>query len=189
MQKKPFVLISGPSGAGKTTLIQHILKEMTNLQKIVSYTTRPQRKDEKQGKSYFFVTPEEFFEKEKNKEFIEFACVYHNYYAVSKNQVEDSWKNKKIPIKDVDIQGLKAIKKMYPESFSVGIFLPQKTLIKERIEKRNGDFGENLKTRLESQDQEIRELQKEVDVQIINDHLEEALEILKKEIENYFRKM
>ena len=188
MKKNPLLLLSGPSGVGKTTLIERILVQMPKLRKILSHTTRPQRKNE-QKESYFFVDEKSFFEKEKQGEFAEFALIYHYYYAVSKKEIEQSWLNQRIPIKDVDIQGLRSLRKVYPQCFSIGIFPPYIEKARERIEKRNVDFGKNLKTRLESQNEEIKELKEEVDISIINDDIEKAVENLKKEIENYLNKL
>ena len=189
MRKQAFIIICGPSGVGKSTLIKVILKSMPGTISTISYTTRPKRPQEVNQKDYFFITKEEFTKKQKQGDFVEWAHIYGYDYATGKDQIQSCWAKGKAIIKDVDIQGLKSIKRVYPQSLAVGIFASSREDIKNRIEKRNVDFGKDLEMRVQAQVREIKELNHHVDVQIINDCLEKACQDLKKEIEQYLYKI
>lgn len=184
--KNKFIALCGPSGVGKSSLIEGILKDMgKKLIRTVSYTTRKKRLNELHGKDYFFISKEEFFKKRKNGEFIEWTYVYNDYYATSKSQIQSCWKNNKAVIKDLDIEGLKSVKKIYPQSLAVGVLVSSDQEIRKRIEKRRADFGENRKIRLDSYVKEVEEIKKLCSLRIFNDYFEKAVLLLKKEIEKY----
>ena len=189
MKKQAFIIISGPSGVGKSTLIKMVLKSMPVLTSTISYTTRPKRPKEVDQKDYFFITQEEFTQKQKQGDFVEWTHIYGYNYATSKDQIQSCWDKGKAIIKDVDIEGLKSIKRVYSQSLAVGIFAVSRADIKNRIEKRNVDFGKDLDMRIQAQAREIKDLNHHADVQIINDCIEKAYHELKKEIEKYLYKI
>lgn len=185
MRKEAFIAVCGPSGVGKSTLVQKALQDMEFLISTVSCTTRSQRPNEVHGKNYFFITKEEFLSRKEKGDFLETTYVYGHYYATSRQQVQSCWEQGRAIIKDFDLEGVKSIKKIYPRSLLVGVIAePHKT--KNRIEKRNVDFGKELSLRIQSQQfSELKELKKYVNVQIMNNNLEKAYQDLKKEIEKY----
>ena len=120
-KKGPFIIVSGPSGVGKTLFVQKSLKKFSQLSNTISFTTRQPRQGEKEGEFYYFITKEEFEKKKEQKEILEWAVVHKKLYATSKTEVERLWKNNKAIIKDIDFQGFYSIKKIYPHS--IGIFI------------------------------------------------------------------
>ena len=180
MKKQAFIVVCGPSGVGKSTLIKMVLKSMPVLTSTISYTTRPKRPREVDQKDYFFITQEEFAQKQEQGDFVEWTCVYGYNYATSKDQVQSCWNKGKAIIKDVDIEGLKSIRRIYSKSLAIGILASSREDIKNRIEKRNVDFGKDLDMRIHAQAREIKDLNHHTDVQIVNDCVEKAYHELKK---------
>ena len=185
INKKGFIIVCGPSGAGKSTLIERVTQEIHHITATISYTTRLKRDYEIHGKNYFFISEEEFFKKEKNGDFVEWAKVYNDYYATAKDQVQAVWNSGKSIIKDVDLQGLQSIKKLYPHSLSVGIFAPSSEEANDRIRKREADSTSIINIRKGTYQKEMEQLYQLAEVKIINDELEKAYIKFKKEIETY----
>lgn len=183
--KKGFITISGPSGVGKTTLIQNMLNEFPSLTRIVSYTTRAKRSGEVSGKDYFFISEEEFFKKRDQGEFVEWVHIFDHYSATSKAQVHKAWDGEKVIIKDVDLNGCKALSSLYSGVLSIGIFVNNEDDIRSRIQKRGLTPGENLEKRLEGLSAITKELKSVCSVHIYNDNIDEATQSLKKAIESY----
>ena len=113
LSKGPFIVVSGPSGVGKTLFVEKSLKQFPLLSNTISFTTRKARSGEKEGGFYYFISREEFEEKKEKKELLEWAVVHKELYATSKKEVERLWKINKGIIKDVDYQGFYSIKKVY----------------------------------------------------------------------------
>jgi len=180
-QKGPFVIISGPSGSGKTSFIQKCLSQMPQFSNTVSWTTRPKRKNEKDGEFYYFTTKDKFKQMKVNGDFLEWAKVHNEFYATSKDEVQRLWKNKKAIIKDMDVQGGKSIKKIFPNSISIFIYPPSIEELRNRILKRGGKT-DDLETRMSIAAHEMAQARK-YDFKIINDSFEEAWIQLKKILE------
>ena len=143
-------VISAPSGAGKTTLIESLLEHSSkrNLRLGISCTTRSKRKNEINGESYFFKTKEEFQEMSEKEELLESAEVFGNFYGTPKKWVEEQL-NKDIDIiLELDWQGEKQIKENYPDAVSIFILPPSLEDLRERLNKRNQDSEDNIKKRL-----------------------------------------
>ena len=143
-------VISAPSGAGKTTLIESLLEHSSkrNLRLGISCTTRSKRKNEINGESYFFKTKEEFQEMSEKEELLESAEVFGNFYGTPKKWVEEQL-NKGIDIiLELDWQGEKQIKENYPDAISIFILPPSLEDLRERLNKRNQDSEDNIKKRL-----------------------------------------
>ena len=185
MIKNPFIILCGPSGAGKSTLRQNMIQEIQNLTSTISFTTRAKRPFEKDKKDYFFVSKEEFFQKISKGEMLEWAQVYGYYYGTSKQQVKKIWNEKKAVIKDLDLQGLQSVKESYPQSLTVGVFPSSKEEAENRMAKRKASPSENSDLRLEAYTSEVKQLEKCVDVKIINVDLKKASLELQKEIKKY----
>ena len=143
-------VISAPSGAGKTTLIESLLEHSSkrNLRLGISCTTRSKRKNETNGESYFFKTKEEFQEMSEKEELLESAEVFGNFYGTPKKWLEEQL-NKDIDIiLELDWQGEKQIKENYPDAVSIFILPPSLEDLRERLNKRNQDSEDNIKKRL-----------------------------------------
>ena len=143
-------VISAPSGAGKTTLIESLLEHSSkrNLRLGISCTTRTKRKNETNGESYFFKTKEEFQEMSEKEELLESAEVFGNFYGTPKKWVEEQL-NKDIDIiLELDWQGEKQIKENYPDAVSIFILPPSLEDLRERLNKRNQDSEDDIKKRL-----------------------------------------
>ena len=174
MERKA-IIISAPSGAGKSTIASHLLASGLNLEFSVSATTRQPRGNEKNGKDYYFLTPEEFREKIKNGEFVEWEEVYEGqFYGTLKSELERIWSNGRNVLFDVDVKGGISLKKIFgPQALSVFIMPPSVEELEKRLIKRGTDSLEKIKTRVKKAAIEMRYAEL-FDVIIINDDLEKA---------------
>ena len=136
------VVLSSPSGAGKTTLTKKIQQKFQNFKISVSHTTRKARPNEVDGIDYFFVEKDEFQKKIKNKDFYEYAKIFNNYYGTSKESVNSILKNNNSILFDIDWQGNKQLSD-YKELKLIKIFLvpPNKDELKKRLIQRNQEIG------------------------------------------------
>lgn len=178
-KKSLLVVISSPSGAGKTTVCKKVLKRYPEYLYSVSFTTREERKGEVNGKDYHFVGEKEFEKMIKRKEFAEWACVYGDYYGTSKKVIEWAKKEKKTLIMVLDVQGAFAIKRLYPESVLIFMLPPSLEELKKRLKKRATDKREDMKKRLKSAVKEIS-FWSNYDYVLVNENLNQTV----KEVEN-----
>ncbi|XP_018616836.2 guanylate kinase 1b [Scleropages formosus] len=186
------VVLSGPSGAGKSTLLKKLLKDYEGVFGFcVSHTTRNPRPGEEDGKDYHFVSRETMQQGINNGEFIENAEFSGNMYGTSKASVEDVQAQNLICILDVDIQGVKNIKKTDLNPIYVSIQPPSIEILEKRLRDRQTETEESLQKRLEAARLDM-ELSKEpgiFDIVIINDDLEEAYEKLKEVLTEEIKKV
>ncbi|GAB5045967.1 guanylate kinase [Thermodesulfovibrio sp. TK110] len=166
-------VISAPSGAGKTTLCSRLLKALPDLKMSISHTTRKPRHGEIDGVDYFFVDKKTFEKMIANEEFIEWAEVYGNFYGTSKNIIFQLIKQGYDILLDIDTQGAKSIKKIYPETILIFILPPSMEELERRLLQRNED-KDIIKRRLSKAGEEISQY-KFYDYIVINDNLEKAL--------------
>jgi guanylate kinase len=151
------ITITGPSGVGKTTVCNEILKSAL-FQRVVTTTTRKPREGEIDGIDYHFLTKEEFEEAVKEKKFLEHAEVYGNYYGTPKSSVTKIFSRRENALLVVDIQGFKSIKSLnlkYHESYF--IMPPSAKELKKRLENRKTDSKEDIEKRLKKAKSEISE--------------------------------
>lgn len=144
------ILITAPSGSGKTSIVKHLLNKFPILSFSVSATTREPRKNEKEGKDYYFIPENEFKEKIHNKEFLEWEMVYEGkYYGTLKSDIERIWKEKKIPVLDIDVQGAIHVLQQYPVN-TIAIFIqaPSVEELKKRLQLRGSETEASLQARL-----------------------------------------
>ncbi|WP_138203283.1 guanylate kinase [Haloimpatiens lingqiaonensis] len=167
------IVISGPSGTGKGTICKEVLKR-NDFWLSVSATTRSPRKGEQHGKEYYFLTKEEFEAKIEERDFLEYAHVYNNYYGTPKSNVIEKLEKGKDVILEIDIQGAINVKKAYSEAILIFILPPSYEELKNRIVNRGTETEESLKTRLESANREI-ECSKEYDYVVVNDTVDAAV--------------
>lgn len=180
------IIISAPSGAGKTTLVQHVLSKFSQLEFSISCTTRTSRGNEIDGKDYYFISLEDFKEKIKNEEFIEFEEVYQGkFYGTLKSEIDRIWLKNKIVIFDVDVEGGMRIKKLFPEnSLSIFIAPPSIDELENRLRRRNTDSEETIKVRVQKAEYELN-FASSFDKVIINDDLEQAKKEIEETLINY----
>ena len=169
------IVISGPSGCGKGTVCSELLKRNDNLFLSISVTTRKPRNNEIDGVNYHFITEEDFKEKIKNNEFLEFAKVHSdNYYGTLKQNVINNI-NKGIDIiLEIDIQGALQIKNTMPKAIFIFILPPSMKELKNRLIKRNTETKDQIITRFKNAYQEINEASK-YNYVVINDDLDTAV--------------
>ena len=177
------IVISAPSGAGKTSIVHHLLKNMPELSFSVSACSREKRDNETHGKDYYFLGVEGFQNKIKEDAFLEWEEVYENqYYGTLKSEIERIWSEGKTVIFDVDVIGGLNIKKQYPkECLSLFIMPPSVDVLRQRLSGRGSESEAKLEMRLAKAEQEISKNQ-EFDKVILNDDFgiacEETMEVI-----------
>ena len=156
-QRKGLMLVlSSPSGAGKTSICKKILETEKNLVMSISYTTRPKRKSEEDGKDYFFVKKKKFDELQEKNFFVESALVFDHFYGTPKNFIENNIRKGKDILFDIDWQGAQKLVD-YSKNDVVSIFVlpPSNKILLERLKKRNEDSNEIVKKRMSKAKSEI----------------------------------
>jgi guanylate kinase len=181
-QKGRIFAFSAPSGAGKTTILKKVLKDYPEFVYSISATTREKRKDEIDGREYFFVSEEEFKKKIKNNEFIEWQKFYDYYYGTLKSFVNQNLEAGKSVFLELDVIGALNIKKLYPDSVLIFIEPPSFDELIQRLKKRNTETKEDLKKRIERAEMELS-LKDKFDYFVINNFLDNAVTEVKKIIE------
>ena len=174
------IIISAPSGTGKTTLINKILESEENIQLSVSATTRDKRNGEVDGIDYYFLTKEEFESKIKNDEFLEYADVFGNYYGTLMSQINEKFNNGKDVFLDIDYQGAEKISNKIEATKLLKIFLlpPSMNELKHRLISRGRDKIEDIEKRLEKAKLEMKH-SINYDYVVINDNFEETVNIIR----------
>ena len=174
------IIISAPSGTGKTTLISKILESEENIQLSVSATTRDKRNGEVDGINYYFLTKEEFESKIKNDEFLEYADVFGNYYGTLMSQINEKFNNGKDVFLDIDYQGAEKISNKIEATKLLKIFLlpPSMNELKHRLISRGRDKIEDIEKRLEKAKLEMKH-SINYDYVVINDNFEETVNIVR----------
>ena len=179
--KGKLIVVSGPSGAGKSTVTK-IVRDSLNIPLTVSATTREPRKEEINGKDYYFITAEEFLNKVDNDEFFEWAKVHDNYYGTLKSEVENKRKQGRTVLLEIDVQGGLIVKEKDPSAILVFMKAPSEKELAERLKGRDTDSEEIIEKRLKNSLKEM-EYEKNYDYSIINDDLDksyqELVEIIK----------
>lgn len=179
------IIISAPSGAGKTTLVNKLLEAKLPLLFSISACSRNPRDGEENNKDYYFLSIEEFQQKINTQEFIEWEEVYKgNFYGTLKKEIERIWKKKKHVVFDVDVIGGVSLKEYFNED-ALCIFIkpPNLEVLAQRLKKRNSDDKESIKKRIEKSFEEMKSMNK-FDKIIVNDKLstssKDIIEIVEK---------
>jgi len=180
------IVISAPSGAGKTSIVHQLLKDIPELSFSVSASSRERRENEVHGKDYYFLGVEGFQQKIKEDAFLECEQVYENqYYGTLKSEIERIWSEGKTVIFDVDVVGGLNIKKQYSkECLSIFIMPPSLEILAERLIGRGSESDQSAKKRLDKAAQEISK-NKQFDTIILNDDFKTACEQTKEIITNF----
>lgn len=173
--KGDLIIISGTTCAGKGTVIKKLLSNHNDIVLSISYTSRPKRDSEIDGIDYYFVSEEEFEEKIKNNEFLEYAKVqYKAYYGTPKREVLQQLEKEKDVILEIDVQGAKQIKKLYPETILIFIMAPSMNEVKRRIKLRGDENNEQILARFKVAYNEINEINN-YNYVVVNDDLDDAV--------------
>ncbi|MBI4534893.1 MAG: guanylate kinase [Ignavibacteriae bacterium] len=175
MNRGKLIVISAPSGSGKTTIAKEIMKRNPTLVFSVSATTRAKRDGEVEGRDYFYLTEDEFLKKIDEGEFIEWEKLYGNYYGTLKQEVERTICNGKHMLFDVDVNGGLSIKRKYPDACLIFIKPPSIEALKQRLFGRRTENGTATTRRLDRVPMELEKGQ-EFEHQIVNDALDIAVE-------------
>ena len=178
MEKGKLIVISGPSGVGKGTICNNIINGLNAIYSI-STTTRPPRQDEVNGKDYYFITKDEFENKIKEGDFLEYNIYNNNYYGTSKKMVIDNIENGVNVIAEIDVNGGHNIKKIFPNAILIYIAPPSIEVLRERLIKRGTESEDKIKERLAIATKELKEIDF-YDYVIVNDDLETAINKIKK---------
>ncbi len=175
MNRGKLIVVSAPSGAGKTTIVRTMMAKYPAMLFSVSATTRPQRAREKQGKDYFFLTKEEFERRIKAGELVEWEEIYGNYYGTLKSEVDRALHNGRIMMFDIDVKGGLSIKQRYPDD-TVLIFIkpPSVEALHRRLLDRKTEDEATVARRMTRVPMEL-EKGNEFQYQVVNDDLQTAL--------------
>jgi guanylate kinase len=171
---KRMVIISSPSGGGKNTLINALVKKNSRVEHSISTTTRKTRAIERADDPYYFVSREEFEKMIAQDKFLEWARVLDQYYGTTRDEVERIFSHDHIAILDIDIQGAMQLKKQYPEVCTIFIEPPSLEILAERLRKRGTETEEQILQRLTLAKIELSH-KDQYDFVIVNDNLDDAL--------------
>ena len=151
------LIVTAPSGAGKTTIVQHLLGKVPQLEFSISATTRKPRGDEQHGKDYYFISKEEFLHRIAKKQFVEFEEVYTGtFYGTLRTEIERIWKKGKIVIFDIDVEGGLHLKRKYDgQALAIFVEPPSLEVLIERLTGRGTDSAEKLKERFAKAEKEL----------------------------------
>jgi len=175
-QMGELIIISGTTCAGKGTVINKLLEEDKNMNLSISYTSRPMRKGEVEGRDYYFISHEEFEDKIKNDDFLEYAKVrYGEYFGTPKKEVIELLESGKNVILEIDVQGAKIIKEKYPETLLIFIMAPSMKEVKRRIIARGAETKEQIIERFKTAYNEINEVNK-YNYVVVNDDIESCVD-------------
>ena len=172
LNNNKIIIISSPSGAGKTTICKYLIKKINNIKLSISYTTRPKRKNERNGKDYFFINQKKFNTLIKKNYFIETAKIFDYYYGTPKKNIKNTFNKKNHILFDIDWQGAKKIRKKFNKTQIIDFFIlpPNKKELKNRLEKRGRDNVREINKRLSLAMGEIKHF-KEYQYVLVNDKI------------------
>ena len=175
-KKGQIVILSGPSGVGKSTISKQIVERLDDACLSISATTRPKSKTEINGKDYWFITKEEFQDLIDKRMLLEYADVFGNMYGTPKDKVDEILEEGKTIILEIDVQGARQVKTLYPDTLMIFILPPSTKVLSERITNRGrGDTTEAVELRLDGANAEIAAAWRYYEHMIVNDDLDQAI--------------
>jgi guanylate kinase len=176
-QKGSLFTVSAPSGAGKTTLLREVRSRLPDVKFSVSFTTRPPRPGEEDGKDYFFISEEEFLKGIRENRFAEWARVHGNYYGTDRHMIESWIAGGQDVILDIDVQGARELKCQYPQSVAIFILPPSWGELERRLRLRGTDTEDVIEKRLRNAARELEEAFW-YDYLVVNDEIPKATDQL-----------
>ncbi len=168
------IVISAPSGTGKTTVVKKLLQQSTNLEASVSFTTRKKRENEKEGLDYFFVSEKTFTNMIQNDDFLEHATVFGNFYGTEKKSVSENLKEGVNVILEIDWQGALQIKSSMPSCVMIFLIPPSKEVLLARLKNRGTDSDQEIAYRFNQAVLDLEQSNK-FDHVLVNDQLEKVV--------------
>ncbi|WP_246604642.1 guanylate kinase [Chloracidobacterium aggregatum] len=177
LRRGMLVVVSAPSGGGKSTLLSRLLNSVDNLYYSISYTTRPPRPGERHGEHYYFVSPDDFERMREHGEFLESAVVHGHFYGTHRKFVETRLDQGHDLILDIDVQGAESLANILPEATRIFIMPPSYEVLRQRLCARGSDHPQVIARRLRNAAQEVQRF-REFHYVIVNDDLERALRSL-----------
>ncbi len=168
------IVISAPSGTGKTTVVKKLLQQSTNLEASVSFTTRKMRENEKEGLDYFFVSEKTFTNMIQNDDFLEHATVFGNFYGTEKKSVSENLKKGVNVILEIDWQGALQIKSSMPSCVMIFLIPPSKEVLLARLKNRGTDSDQEIAYRFNQAVLDLEQSNK-FDHVLVNDQLEKVV--------------
>lgn len=189
MSERKLIIFTAPSGAGKTTIVKHLLKKRDDLAFSISACTRPQRYGEINGLDYYFLSADEFRRRVAKNDFLEWEEVYEGqYYGTLRSEVERLWAEGKHVIFDIDVKGAYNIKKQYPNN-ALTVFVKTKTpeVLFDRLRNRKTEDEESLRKRIGRAKDEVA-FESKFDISLVNDNLEITLAQADEIVETFISK-
>ena len=171
--QKKLIILTGPSGVGKGTVVKEILGKDKNISLSISATTRTPREGEKEGENYFFLNEKKFKEMIEQNLFLEWAQFAGNYYGTPLSSVNERIKNGFIVLLEIEVEGAKQIKEKFPDSLSIFLLPPDKQELERRIRNRGTEKEEAIKKRLSRANYEIS-VSNQFDFALINHNVDET---------------
>jgi guanylate kinase len=170
------VVVSGPSGVGKSTICKEAVNRLSNARLSVSVTTRPKGESEVDGQDYWFISEEQFQQRVKRGLLLEYAEVFGHLYGTPKDKVEEALQAGETIILEIDVQGAKQVKVIYPDAVMIFILPPSQKALAERMNLRGREDTEATEERLDGASTEIAAAWQYYEHMVINDDLEQAVE-------------
>jgi guanylate kinase len=182
------IIITAPSGAGKTSITHYLLKRFSQLSFSISAATRKPRDKEKNGADYYFISLEEFQKKIEHHEFVEWEMVYEGkYYGTLKSELQRIWKLGKTPLLDIDVKGAIHVQKQFPQgSLSIFIEPPSVEELKKRLQSRGTETSKSLQARINKATYEIS-FKHSFNKVIVNDQLDYACKEAEKIVSKFLK--
>jgi guanylate kinase len=177
MQPGRLYVIAAPSGAGKTSLVKALMEREPRMRFSISYTTRPRRATEVEGRDYHFVTQAQFQEKIDRNEFLEYAQVFDNYYGTGLAEVEADLNSGQLLLLEIDWQGARQVRARLPAARSIFILPPTRDALEVRLRSRSTDSEAVIQRRLRDAEQDMAHWT-EFDYVVVNDQFADALAAL-----------
>jgi guanylate kinase len=178
------VIVSGPSGVGKSTICKEILKKLDYVHLSVSLTTRPKSETEVDGQDYWFVSEEDFRERIEKDLLLEHAEVFGHFYGTPKDKVDEALQAGKVVILEIDVQGAKIAKTAFPDAVMIFILAPSEKDLAKRLNHRGREAGEVAEERLNGASAEIAAAWQYYEHMVINEDLQQAVNDCMQIIEN-----
>lgn len=188
-QPKKIIIITAPSGAGKTSITRYLLAQFPPLRFSVSAATRQPRSNELNGRDYYFISAADFEKKILDNEFAEWEMVYEGkYYGTLKSELQKIWNEDGVPVLDIDVKGAIHVQQQFPDScLSIFIKPPSVDELKKRLMSRGTETAESITTRLNKASYELS-FKKEFNAVIVNDTLQHACEEAEKIVKAFLQK-